>query len=171
MTTVGYTYDASVHCVDCTYRRFLGAEDHGATDSEANEVRPIFETDEDCYLDHCDDCRDPLIAHDCDLHGRWETGWRESNGSEQDSERFQQHDDARRWLAQALEEHADNIDSWADPPNHDCEEMGHEDDDSCPRQIANSLSLLAAEIDLIGQDNEYEVSAAGVAYWIKTVEQ
>ncbi len=170
MTIIGYTYDAEVHCVGCTRRRFQGAEDHDATDAEGNEVYEVLDTSEDCYLDHCADCHEPLLVHDCDQHGPWEAGWRDPDQPDEDSARFQHHDDAKRWLAEALDEHADAIDSWADPLNHDCEELGHEDDDSCPRQIANDLSLLAAEIDLIGKDNEYRTSAAGVDYWIKQVE-
>ncbi|HZD70335.1 MAG TPA: hypothetical protein VFA45_15980 [Actinomycetes bacterium] len=169
MRVIGFTYDASVHCVDCTYYRFDGSEDRGATDTEGNEVHPIFETDEDSFLEHCDDCRLPLIAHDCDEHGRWEVGYEGSDIG--DSARFQEHEDAKRWLIRELEEHADNVDSWADPPNHDCEEMGHEDDSSCPRQVANQLTFLAEDLNLISEGRTFDAVMAGVRYWIKTAEE
>jgi hypothetical protein len=169
MKVIGFTYDASVHCVDCTYRRFRGSEDRGATDTEGNEVHPIFETDEDSYLEHCDDCRLPLIAHDCDEHGRWEVGYEGSDIA--DSARFQDHGDAKRWMIREMEEQADNVDSWAEPPNHDCEQMGHEDDPSCPRQIANQLAFLAEDLNLISSDESFESAVRGVRYWIKTAEE
>ncbi len=168
MTTIGYVYDAAIHCLGCAHNRFHGAEESSAKDSEGNEVRPILDIAEDCYLDHCDDCQEPLIDHDCDEHERWEVGY---DGSDiADSARFQDHDDAKRWLIRELEEQADNVDSWADPPDHDCEELRHEDDDSCPRQVANQLSFLAADLSLVSECETFESTVAGVRYWIKEVE-
>jgi len=169
MTIIGYTYDADIHCPACTFEVFLGLENHGAIDSEDNEVQPVFNTVEDHDLDHCGDCHEPLIEHDCDDHGRWKVGYRGDDIA--DSARFQQHDDAKRWLIRELEEQADNVDSWADPPDHDCESMGHEDDPSCPRQIANQLSFLAADLSLISRDETFETTVAGVAYWIKEAQE
>jgi hypothetical protein len=169
VTIIGYAYDADIHCVDCASRRFRGTEDRDATDSEGNEVHPIFDTAEDHHLDHCGDCHEPLIDHDCDEHGRWEAGYRGDDIA--DSARFQDHEDAKRWLITELEDHADNVDSWAEPPDHDCESMGHENDASCLRQIANQLSFLAADLSLISRDETFEASLAGVAYWIKEAQK
>ena len=85
---IAYTYEAAVHCPDCTRAavgaaRFLWADDpdaysdkHGipsnACDREGNEVRPVFSTDETradlpvsgggCTLS-CDTCRSVLKQH------------------------------------------------------------------------------------------------------------
>lgn len=82
MTVVGYTYDADLHCVDCTreyVERSIGDNpqiplDSGEpskedliddilqglmefTDSEGNTLHPIFSTDEaGDSPDHCGDC-------------------------------------------------------------------------------------------------------------------
>jgi hypothetical protein len=168
MTVIGFVYDAAIHCLGCAHSRFHGAEESVATDSEGNEVQPILDIAEDCYLDHCDDCHESLVDHDCAEHGRWEVGY---DGDDiADSARFQEHDDARRWLIRELEEQADNVDSWADPPDHDCEDMGHEDDPSCPRQVANQLAFLAADLSLISQGEAFDSAVAGARYWIKEVE-
>lgn len=169
MKIIGYVYDADIHCPACTFEVFRGLEDYGAIDSEDNEVQPIFDTAEDHDLDHCADCHEALIDHDCDDHGRWEAGYR---GDEiADTARFQEHSRAQRWLLRELEDQADNVDSWAEPPSHDCEEMGHEDDDSCPRQIANQLSFLAADLSLISPDETFNATVAGVEYWIKEAQE
>jgi hypothetical protein len=170
MRIIGYTYDADIHCPACTHEVFLGLEDHGAIDSEDNEVQPILDTAEDVYLDHCGDCQEPLLDHDCDDHGRWEAGYGGGDLADADSARFQEHGNAKRWLIRELEDRADIVDSWADPPDHDCEAMGHEDDLSCPRQIANELSFLAADVSLISRDEAFETNLAGIEYWIKEVE-
>jgi len=55
---VGYAYDASIHCLDCTRARF-GDQIDGAVDSEGNPVTPVFldsVTDDDC----CNDCGESL---------------------------------------------------------------------------------------------------------------
>jgi hypothetical protein len=84
---IGYTYEADLHCPDCTNRRFQGAE-HGqptnpqvpvdpdgyALDREGNQVRPVFAWDSDCRLDHCGDCGAALVDHDCADHSLDE-GW------------------------------------------------------------------------------------------------
>ena len=73
MRIVAYTYDADVHCPDCTERAFLigqltlarpCASDENylpmcMTDSEGNPVHPVFSTDEHGFT-HCGDCREPL---------------------------------------------------------------------------------------------------------------
>ncbi len=169
MTIVAYAYDAAIHCIGCTHDRFHGAEDRGAKDSEGNGVQPILDISEGCYLVHCDDCHEPVMDHDCDEHGRWEAGY---DGADlDDSARFQDHGDAKRWLIRELEDHADNVDSWADPPDHDCEELGHEDDSSCPRQVANQLAFLAEDLNLISSGERFETVLAGVRYWVKEVEE
>lgn len=71
MKVVGYSYDADIHCVDCTIKGFqpylpesghrtvedwLDAEDL-PHDSEGNEIHPIFDTDEaGDSPEHCGDC-------------------------------------------------------------------------------------------------------------------
>lgn len=57
--TIGYTYDADTHCLLCM---LLDAADKKLTrqhgyliDSEGNEVRPIFDTDE-TDNPYCGDC-------------------------------------------------------------------------------------------------------------------
>jgi hypothetical protein len=167
MIIVGYTYEADVHCTDCALKAFRDLESRGAIDSEGNQVQPVFDITEGSELSHCADCGEPLMDHDCDEHGRWEVGY---DGNDiADSARYQDHDDAKRWLIRELEEQADNVDSWADPPDHDCEELRHENDDSCPRQVANQLSFLAADLSLISQGESFESTVAGVRYWIKEV--
>lgn len=69
MSVVGYSYDAAVHCPDCTREmidhfnesgistdRFLNGEEI-FYDSENNPIHAIFDIDEcgDCP-EHCDDC-------------------------------------------------------------------------------------------------------------------
>lgn len=56
---IGYTYDASVHCVDCTRECFPGAnaEFSNVVDLEANDIHPIFAGDEQSpYGEFCEDC-------------------------------------------------------------------------------------------------------------------
>ena len=66
MNIVGYAYEADVHCVACTRRRFHaepgnhGRLDH-ATDSEGNPVTPIFDIDENADDEHCGDCGEKLL--------------------------------------------------------------------------------------------------------------
>lgn len=78
-TTIGYTYDADTHCLDCTVNRFGDAidfqSDQGAIDSEGNPVHPIFTTDETSpagqWCGSCGDCFDTpwRDAADDDLIG------------------------------------------------------------------------------------------------------
>lgn len=64
MRIIGYTYDADIHCVGCAEKRFgagvdaLGAEPK--QDSEGNEVRPVFSTDEHESAPYCGDCSEAL---------------------------------------------------------------------------------------------------------------
>lgn len=86
MNVVGYQYDASVHCPDCTREyvskivveqqglsenlvdEILNGEYHGFTDSEGNPIHPIFDTDESGDTpESCDDC-----------HAYIDTAWTES---------------------------------------------------------------------------------------------
>lgn len=75
-TIVGYTYEADVHCPECTHKRFgpqyancwhprdeHGLPDYAARDEKAmrdregNAVRPVFTWDERGEsLTHCGDC-------------------------------------------------------------------------------------------------------------------
>src|SRR5438874_13380413 len=63
MRIVGYTYDAAIHCPDCTIKQFgdqqflKDGSDPPVYDSEGNEVHVLFDTDEAGDTpDHCDDC-------------------------------------------------------------------------------------------------------------------
>ena len=70
---IAYTYDADVHCPDCTEHLFLigrlvlarpCANDKNGlpmemTDFEGNPIRPVFSTDE-IPRQHCGDCGAPL---------------------------------------------------------------------------------------------------------------
>src|SRR6266508_5344677 len=149
---------------------FFQAED-GIRDGHVTGVQTCalpISIAEGSELSHCGDCGEPLMDHDCDEHGRWEGGY---DGNDMaNSARYQDHDDAKRWLLREFEEQADNVDSWAEPPGHDCEDLGHENDDSCPRQVANQLSFLAADLTLISQGETFESTVAGVRYWIKEAE-
>lgn len=69
---IAYTYDAAMHCPDCTEHRAnvgllhrrpplsLDTDEHGIAldlvDSDGNPVRPVFSTDELDGHDYCDDC-------------------------------------------------------------------------------------------------------------------
>lgn len=57
---VGWTYDADVHCLDCAGERFgvaLRDESNPPTDSEGNDVHPVFLSDIDgLTLLQCADC-------------------------------------------------------------------------------------------------------------------
>ena len=48
---VGYSYEADIHCVDCTAKRFPTLT---GTDDEGNIVHPVFGSDETDYAWHCD---------------------------------------------------------------------------------------------------------------------
>lgn len=72
MRIIGYTYDADVHCRDCTHERFgrqlvsgydpLSAEDE-PLDSEGNPINPIFDITEDPLggVWTCGDCGEELV--------------------------------------------------------------------------------------------------------------
>ena len=69
MRIIAYTYEADVHCIDCTNKRF------GATptyrihrDNEGNLVHPVFSTDEWQELDEGFLAENPtqyLVCGDC----------------------------------------------------------------------------------------------------------
>ena len=80
MKIIAYTYEADVHCVGCSIKRFgltslecqkipmtVDTDQNGipigASDSEGNTIHPIFSTDEQLEL-HCGDCRARLICRD-----------------------------------------------------------------------------------------------------------
>jgi hypothetical protein len=56
---VGYTYDADVHCVECTKAADMIKED--AVDSEGNTPHPIFADNECSDLWQCSNCGCKLI--------------------------------------------------------------------------------------------------------------
>lgn len=58
---LGYTYEAAVHCLPCTGKRFAVIGDT-TTDREGNPVQPVFSTDEhDPSGEYCDDCGEVLV--------------------------------------------------------------------------------------------------------------
>lgn len=76
MTTVAYTYEAAMHCPECTRKRFADTykyawhprDEHGLPDyperdpkamrdREGNPVRPVFDWDEGWQGEACDTCR------------------------------------------------------------------------------------------------------------------
>ena len=54
-TVVGYTYEADVHCIECTCKRF-GIDPESQIDNEGNPVHPIFAGDEFDIDTNCGDC-------------------------------------------------------------------------------------------------------------------
>lgn len=72
---IAYTFEADLHCVDCTIKRFGGLPEFGALDSEGNEPQPVFadqygdlveEVDNDYgsttqYAPRCADCGEELL--------------------------------------------------------------------------------------------------------------
>ena len=56
-TIVAYAYDACVHCVECTSKKF---PDFQGTDYNGNAIVPIFGDFESDYIQYCDDCQDEL---------------------------------------------------------------------------------------------------------------
>lgn len=74
-TIVGYAYDASLHCVECTRTRAdvgllkrepplsLKVDEHGIAldliDSSGNAISPVF-YGEDSHGEFCDDCNESL---------------------------------------------------------------------------------------------------------------
>lgn len=73
---IAYAYDADIHCVNCTHKRFDGFMYyacgqwymHGAAkDSEGNPVHPVFDTEENPDGLYCGDCRETITP-------RWEGG-------------------------------------------------------------------------------------------------
>ena len=68
-TVIAYTYEADFHCVHCAKERFAQPSDdpdlHGipydATDSEGNNIHPVFSSDEVLVNIYCRDCLD-IIA-------------------------------------------------------------------------------------------------------------
>lgn len=77
MKIIAYTFEAAVHCVDCTLARHAkhpfaltdcpegtGNDETGlpyaAEDREGNPVHPVFSTDEITAVECCDDCLCPI---------------------------------------------------------------------------------------------------------------
>lgn len=60
MNVIGYTYEASTHCVDCTKERFGNDVPDDAQDIEGNFIHPLFSTDEIYEGEFCDDCLKPI---------------------------------------------------------------------------------------------------------------
>ena len=64
MRVIGYTYEAAIHCVDCTKIRFQSSDgnidENGiseeATDNEGNPVHAVSEGAEWDYQPGCDSC-------------------------------------------------------------------------------------------------------------------
>ena len=67
MRIIAYTFEAAMHCPDCTLARFRGEtgtqDEHGVAlfpiDREHNPVRPVFVTDEISET-NCDTCKRSL---------------------------------------------------------------------------------------------------------------
>lgn len=62
-----YAYEADLHCVDCTTKRFgrraMALDFAGRkpiADSEGNPLSPIFSSDECLYDEYCGDCGDQI---------------------------------------------------------------------------------------------------------------
>ena len=61
IAATGFTYEAAIHCFDCTADRFGEPKDkvsafYGEIDNEGNEVGAIFQDSEFDYAPHCDGC-------------------------------------------------------------------------------------------------------------------
>ena len=64
LDVIGYAFDADTYCEDCTEKMYPGATDwrrdgfdpSDYTDSEGNELHPIFGDDESDHPDHCGRC-------------------------------------------------------------------------------------------------------------------
>ena len=74
----GFTYNAGLHCHDCTTKRFGPPADAvspwvGVTDSEGNEVGTVFPTTEFDYAPTCEDCGEEINAVDLSATGEVET--------------------------------------------------------------------------------------------------
>ena len=78
MNVIGYSFNAAIHCVDCTRRqrfnfgRMIACDPDqrkpdendirgDALDREWNPVHPVFSTDEGAHNECCDDCFRRLI--------------------------------------------------------------------------------------------------------------
>lgn len=61
---LGFSFEADLHCVECSIARFgeAGLEaDSEVTDSEGNTPKPIFAC-EASLEDYCGDCHEPLFG-------------------------------------------------------------------------------------------------------------
>lgn len=65
----GYAYEADMHCVECTKKRFILAREskngnwlefNGQLDSEGNTPSPAFLGDETDSEQYCGDCFEPI---------------------------------------------------------------------------------------------------------------
>lgn len=79
MKIIGYTYEADHHCIECAQKRFPALKEHEelrfpfVVDSEGNEVRAVYDTDEWYDLSDdapevqslgCGDCFTQIAEHD-----------------------------------------------------------------------------------------------------------
>jgi hypothetical protein len=58
---VGYAYEADIHCLTCTGKRFPTVLFDGATDNEGSPVTPVFLGDTEPG-EYCGDCFQPIDA-------------------------------------------------------------------------------------------------------------
>lgn len=75
MRIIAYTYEADVHCPDCTARAWAagrlignpcqGQDEHtlpySMVDREGNPTHPVFSTDEQEHPEYCGDCHAPIL--------------------------------------------------------------------------------------------------------------
>ena len=68
MKLVGYTYEADIHCVECSNKAFpeLAQTTQGTIeaptvyDQEGNEPGAVFDDTEWSYATYCSDCGEPI---------------------------------------------------------------------------------------------------------------
>ena len=82
MRAIAYTYEADIHCIDCTNKRYESNGFNGkynALDNEGNLVHPLFSTDEWQEYDSSFLSENPtqyLVCGDChtiiDEYTHWE---------------------------------------------------------------------------------------------------
>jgi hypothetical protein len=71
MKVIAYTYEADIHCIDCTRKRYESGGFNGIYDSldnEGNLIHPLFDTDEWQELDESFIAENPiqyLACGDC----------------------------------------------------------------------------------------------------------
>jgi uncharacterized protein YuzB (UPF0349 family) len=57
---IGYTYEADIHCTQCSEARFPSLANGEAEDGEGNPVNPIFAYMDDMTNEVCADCKEEL---------------------------------------------------------------------------------------------------------------